>query len=458
MVVDMDTHPDTEHRRDAIHSLEERRNAGIAVRRRTPRSALGDWKPAADRPDPVAILVAQGQSRIQELLPVRYARMKTDSFAFLRGAAAIMAADLTVMPTTGIRMQACGDAHLDNFGSYASPEGTPVFDVNDFDETLPAPFEWDVKRLATSLFVAGRVAQFTQKQCRALAVTAARAYREFMAELATLAPIAAWGERIDLGKAVAEIDPPKLRAKMEQRLQKLLESGAQHFGLVERRHGMFRIREKPPLVHHLGKHELPARKAFASYAGTLQEDRGVLLRRYALKDVAFKAVGVGSVGMFCAIGLLVSGDGAPLLLQIKEAQNSVLAPFAGASEYANQGQRVVVGQRMLQAATDVFLGWTQVPIDGRHFYVRRLKDSRLADIGARLAAALPFYARLCGRTLARAHARAGDAAVVAGYLGQGEAFDTAMGEFANAYADQTERDWHAFLAAIKSGRIVAGEA
>ena len=453
----MDTHPDIEQRHDATHSLEERRNAGIAVRRRTPRSALGEWKPAADRPDPVAILIAQGQSRIQELLPVRYARMKTDPFAFLRGSAAIMAADLAVTPTTGIRMQGCGDAHLDNFGSYASPEGTPVFDINDFDETLPAPFEWDVKRLATSLVVAGRVAQFTQKQCRGLAVTAARAYREFMAELATLAPIAAWGERIDLVKTVAEIDPPKLRGKMEQRLQKLLESGAQHYGLVERRHGTFRIREKSPLVHHLSKHELPARKAFASYAGTLQEDRRVLLQRYALTDVAFKEVGVGSVGTFCAIGLLVSGDGAPLLLQIKEAQNSVLAPFAGASEYANQGQRVVVGQRMLQAATDVFLGWTQVPIDERHFYVRRLKDSRLADISARLAAALPFYARLCGRTLARAHARAGDAAMVAGYLGQGEGFDTAMEEFATAYADQTERDWRAFLAAIKSGRIVAGE-
>jgi uncharacterized protein (DUF2252 family) len=199
-------------------------------------------------------------------------------------------------------------------------------------------------------------------------------------------------------------------------------------------------------VHHLSKHELHARKAFASYAGTLQEDRRVLLQR--LKDVAFKAVGVGT---FCAIGLLVSGDGTPLLLQIKEAQNSVLAAFAGASDYTNQGQRVVVGQRMLQAATDVFLGWTQVPIDGRQFYVRRLKDSRLADIGARLTAALPFYARLCGRTLARAHARAGDTAMVAGYMERGEAFETAIGTFAIAYADQTERGWHTFLAAIKSG-------
>jgi uncharacterized protein (DUF2252 family) len=453
----MHTNLGIEHEHDATRTSEQRRKTGTAVRRHTPRSALADWKPAADRSDPVAILIAQGKSRIQELLPVRYARMQMDPFAFLRGSAAIMAADLAVTPTTGIRMQACGDAHLANFGSYASPEGTPVFDINDFDETLPAPFEWDVKRLATSLVLAGRVAHFTQQQCRALAVTAARAYREFTTELATLAPIGAWGQRIDLAKAVAEIDPPKLRAKMEQRLQRLLESGVQHFGLVERRDGTFRIPEKPPLVHHLSKHELPARKAFVSYAGTLQEDRRVLLQRYALKDVAFKAVGVGSVGTFCAIGLLVSGDGAPLLLQIKEAQDSVLAAFAGVSDYANQGQRVVVGQRMLQAVTDVFLGWTQVPIHGRHFYVRRLKDSRLADIGARLTAALPFYARLCGRTLARAHARAGDAATVSGYMGRGDAFDTAIGTFAVGYADQTERDWQTFLAAIKSGRIAASE-
>jgi uncharacterized protein (DUF2252 family) len=222
---------------------------------------------------------------------------------------------------------------------------------------------------------------------------------------------------------------------------------------VDEQSGAFRIREKLPLVRHLDEHELRAREALSSYAGTLQEDRRVLLQRYALQDVAFKAVGVGSVGTFCAIALLVSGGGAPLLLQIKEAQQSVLAPSVGASEYANHGQRVVVGQRILQAATDVFLGWTKKPIQERHFYVRRLKDSRLADIGTRLEVALPFYAELCGRTLARAHARAGDAAVVAGYMGSGTAFDVAIGEFAMTYADQTDRDWNAFLTAIKVGRM-----
>jgi uncharacterized protein (DUF2252 family) len=235
-----------------------------------------------------------------------------------------------------------------------------------------------------------------------------------------------------------------------------MQSTARHFGLVEAKGGSVHIREEPPLVYHLDKHALPARKAFASYAETLQEDRRVLLHRHALRDVAFKAVGVGSVGTFCAIALLTAGDGSPLLLQIKEAQESVLAPFAGASDYANHGERVVVGQRMMQAATDVFLGWTRTPIDNRHFYIRRLKDSRLANVGTRLQAALPFYASLCGRTLARAHARAGDPALVSGYAGTGSAFEEAISAFAVAYADQTEKDWNGFLAAIKAGRIDAG--
>jgi uncharacterized protein (DUF2252 family) len=420
-----------------------------------PRSAQGEWAPPPDRADPVGILIEQGKSRIQELLPIRYGRMRADPFAFLRGAAAVMAADLTGTPATGIRMQACGDAHLANFGSYATPEGLPVFDINDFDETLPAPFEWDLKRLTTSLVVAGRVAQYSEKAVRGLAHTAARAYREHMGELARLAPADAWSQRVDLARAIANIDQPKVRETVEKHLSQVLESGAKHFGLVEAKGGKLNIREKPPLVYHLNKHDLPARKAFASYAETLQEDRRVLLHRHTLRDVAFKAVGVGSVGTFCAIGLLVAGDGSPLLLQIKEAQESVLAPFAGASHYTNHGERVVIGQRMMQAATDVFLGWTRAPIDKRYFYIRRLKDSRLADIGTQLQAALPFYASLCGRTLARAHARAGDPALVSGYAGSGTAFEEAISAFAVAYGDQTEKDWNGFLAAIKAGRVVA---
>ncbi len=420
-----------------------------------PLGALAEWAAPANRADPLDILIAQGKERIPELLPVRYARMKTDPFAFLRGAAAVMAADLAANPTTGLRVQSCGDCHLANFGSYETPEGTPVFDVNDFDETLPAPFEWDLKRLAASLVVAGRVAAMPDRDCRRLARIAAKSYREQLSDLARLAPIDAWNMRIDLVGTVANIDSSKIRRNLRKRLAKVLAAGKEHFGLVEMTGGHWRIKDKPPLVRHLSRHELHAHQAFSSYSQTLQEDRRVLLQRYHLRDIAFKVVGVGSVGTFCAIGLFMSDDDAPLLLQIKEAQQSVLAPFAGPSQYPNHGQRVVVGQRMLQAATDVFLGWTESAVDGRYFYVRRLKDQRLADIGTRLAAALPFYAGLCGRTLARAHARSGDAASLSGYIGDNTEFDKAIAEFARTYADQTEQDWRALLNAIASGRIAA---
>lgn len=441
----------------AMHTRRDRQRAGAALRHKVPRGALGDWTPPADRADPIGILIEQGKSRIEELLPIRYARMSADPFAFLRGAAAVMAADLSHAPTPGIRMQACGDAHLANFGSYATPEGSPVFDVNDFDETLPAPFEWDLKRLAVSLVVAARVAQYSERAARDLARIAGRSYRRHMARLARLPPIEAWNGRIDLARAIRAVDEPRIRRAVEKHLAQVLESGAKGFGLVEEKRGKACIREKPPLVYHLSKHALHAEKAFAAYAETLQEDRQILLRRYMLRDVAFKVVGVGSVGTLCAIGLLTAGDGSPLLLQIKEAQASVLAPFAGASAYANHGERVVVGQRMMQAATDVFLGWTREPIDGRYFYMRRLKDSGLAAVGTQLEETLPFYASLCGRTLARAHARAGDAALVTGYVGNGAVFDEAISRFAASYADQTEKDWRAFLGAIKAGRIIASE-
>ena len=435
--------------------LDERRAMGAEWRQKVPMRAQAEWIPPATRSDPVDILIAQGRDRIPELLPERYARMKADPFAFLRGAAAVMAADLAAGPTTGLRVQSCGDCHLANFGSYATPEGIPVFDVNDFDETLPAPFEWDVKRLAASLVVAGRVAAMPEADCRHLARAAAKSYRVQLAHFADLPPLDAWNARIDLMAALDEIDRPKLRRKLHKRLAAVLAAGKEHFGLVQAANGHWRIKDKPPLVRHLSKQELHAHKAFASYTETLEEDRRVLLQRYHLRDVAFKVVGVGSVGTFCAIGLFTSDGDAPLLLQIKEAQQSVLAPFAGSSDYSNHGQRVVVGQQMLQAVTDVFLGWTQVPLDGRYFYVRRLKDHGLADIGARLAASLPFYAGLCGRTLARAHARAGDAVSLTAYIGDDTEFDKAIAQFAGAYAEQTKRDWHTLLAAIEEGKISA---
>jgi len=396
--------------------IAERRAKGAEWRRQVPLAAHAEWKPPANRADPVEVLIEQGKSRIQELLPVRYARMKTDPFAFLRGAAAIMAADLASCPATGLRVQACGDCHLSNFGGYASPESTPVFDVNDFDETLPAPFEWDVKRLAASLAVAGRVAKLPGRECRRLARAATKSYRRRLGELALLSPLDAWSSRIDLAATIAAVDSNKIRHQIERRREAVLQGAREHYGLVEKKNGDWRIKDRPPLVRHLHHHELHAHEAFASYAESLQEDRRVLV------------------------------------------QASVLAPFAGASEYANHGERVVVGQRMMQATPDVFLGWTQNLVNGRYFYVRRLKDSRLANIGAILEEALPYYAKLCGHTLARAHARAGDAIALSGYMGDDSEFDKAIAEFAMAYADQTEHDWHALLDAIKAGRISTGEA
>jgi uncharacterized protein (DUF2252 family) len=443
--------------RPSTPKIEERCAKGAGSREQVPFSAQAEWKPPANRADPVEVLIKQGKSRITDLLPVRYARMKRDPFAFLRGAAAIMAADLASGPSTGLRVQACGDCHLGNFGGYTSPEGTPVFDVNDFDETLPAPFEWDVKRLAASLAVAGRVAKMPERECRRLARMATKSYRQRLAELALLSPLDAWSSCIDLAAAIADVDSNKIRHHIEKRRETIVRGAAEHYGLVERKNGDWRIKDKPPLVRHLSHHELHAHQAFASYAESLQEDRRVLLQRYHRRDVAFKTVGVGSVGTFCAIGLFVADDGSPLLLQIKEARASVLAPFAGASAYANHGERVVVGQRMMQAAADVFLGWTQNPVNGRYFYVRRLKDSRLANLGALLEEALPYYAKLCGHTLARAHARAGDAVALSGYMGDDSEFDNAIAEFAMAYADQTRQDWRALVDGIKAGRISAEE-
>jgi uncharacterized protein (DUF2252 family) len=439
----------------AMPKVDERRAKGAEWRRQVPFSVQAKWKAPANRADPVEVLIEQGRSRIAELLPVRHGRMKANAFAFLRGAAAVMAADLAAGPSTGLRVQACGDCHLGNFGGYASPEGTPVFDVNDFDETLPAPFEWDVKRLAASLAVAGRVAKMPRHECRRLAYAATESYRRRLGELASLSPLGAWNSRVDLAAAIADVDSNRIRRQVEKRREAALRGTREHYGLVERKNGDWKIKDKPPLVRHLSHHELHAHRAFASYAETLQEDRRVLLHRYHRRDVAFKTVGVGSVGTFCAIGLFVADDGSPLLLQIKEAQESVLAPFAGVSDYVNHGQRVVVGQRMMQAGTDVFLGWMQKPVNGRYFYVRRLKDSRLANLGALLEETLPYYAKLCGHTLARAHARSGDAVALSGYMGDDSEFAKAIAEFAIAYADQTEHDWAALLDAIKVGRISA---
>jgi len=440
----------------------ERRQAGQALRKIVPRSSHAHWAPAPTRSDPVDVLVETGRHRIASLLPIRYDRMRATPFTFFRGAAAIMAADLANTPVTGLWVQACGDCHLANFGTFASPEGNPVFDVNDFDETLPAPFEWDLKRLAASFAVDAQTRDLGDKAARNLAATVVLAYRRHMHELARLSPLASWRSCVDVAEVLEGIPDTRLRDRELSRLHIATEAG--HAGypkLIERVKGKWRIKEKPPLIFPLSgqrddTHEIVARTAFESYVLSLPEERRILLDRYELADVAFKVVGVGSVGTFCAIGLFVTRDDQTLLLQLKEAQTSVLAPYAGPSVYSRQGQRVVVGQRIMQTVPDIFLGWTEDRGDDQQCYIRQLKDSRLALIGADLAeGALPYHAMLCGVTLARAHARSGDPARIAGYIGTGTAFDSAISAFALAYAAQNRADWRQFQAAIKAGQIDA---
>ncbi len=443
-------------RTPGLASTDERRERGQAQRARLPRGSHALWPTGGAVRDPVAVVLAADAGRIAALLPLRYARMQADPFAFLRGSAALMAADLATQPSTTLLAQACGDAHLMNFGSALSAEGLPVFDVTDFDETLPAPFEWDVKRLATSLAIAGRAQGLGAKPCRALARRAAHAYRQHMDALASLAPLDAWRSGIDLDRAVDEIGDRAVRRRERERLAHAQDASRTAFRRLVGTSGRLHLPERPPLVYRLPDQEGVAWAAFAAYADSLAEERRVLLARYELVDVAFKAVGVGSVGTFCALGLFTTADGDILILQLKEARASVLAAHVGPSAHADQGERVVVGQRMLQASPDVFLGWAARHPEGRHFYVRQLRDSRLAAMGAHIEAdGLRFCAQLCGRTLARAHARSGDAAQIAGYLGEGEAFDEAVGTFAERYGEQVVADHTAFVAAIHAGRVEA---
>jgi uncharacterized protein (DUF2252 family) len=442
--------------------IAEQRSAGQNLRKLVPRSLHATWTPPADRADPVRRIIETDRHRISQLLPIRYDRMRASPLAFLRGTAAIMAADLATTPASGLWVQSCGDCHLNNFGAFASPEGTAVFDVNDFDETLPAPFEWDLKRLATSFALASRARGMTSKACRHLARAAVQAYRLNMNELVPLEPLVAWRTRVDVEQVIADLSDEKLRDREQRRLAAITDAGRHGYPkLVEKRRGVWRIRERPPLVFPLTQqgddsHEMAARSAFDSYKITLPEERRLLVDRYRLVDVAFKVVGVGSVGTFCAIALLATPEDATLLLQIKEARESVLAPYAGPSIYANQGQRVVVGQRIMQTTPDLFLGWTMDPGDDQRCYVRRFRDGRLAMISADLSeAGLAYHATLCGATLARAHARSGDAARISGYMGSGGVFDAAIADFAASYTAQTERDWRLFVEAIKAGRIEA---
>ncbi|MFE7774961.1 DUF2252 domain-containing protein [Streptomyces sp. NPDC057445] len=436
----------------------EEARRGRDLRKQVPRSSHGRWIPAADRPDPLGILEEQARSREPDLVPIRYGRMAVSPFTYLRGAPAVMAADLAAQANTGLTVQLCGDAHLLNFGGFASPERALLFDLNDFDETLPGPFEWDVKRLAASVAVAALDNGHPAAKARRSAVSAAEAYRTAMRRLAELGELDVWYERIDtadllplFGKPVRRrVETQIARARGRTSLQALEK-------LTEVVGGERHIVADPPLLEPLDLADAAAvRKILSDYRSTLPEDRRALLDRFRFVEAARKVVGVGSVGTRCFVALMTGRDtGDPLFLQIKEAQRSVLEPYLAASAYKHQGQRVVAGQRLLQAASDIFLGWVSGP-GGRHFYWRQLRDMKgSADVPSMSPALLGEYAALCGRTMARAHARSGERIAISAYLGTSDTFDRAMADFAMAYADRTVADHSALRAAISAGTVTA---
>ncbi len=432
--------------------------AGRALRAGVPRRAHGQWRASPGRPDPLEILAQSDSNRLPELVPVRNGRMMASPFAFYRGSPAVMAADLSRTPSTGIKLQICGDAHLHNFGTFATPERNQVFDLNDFDETQPGPWEWDVKRLAASLVVAARTAALSDGDGRAAVRGCAEEYRAEMARMAQLSAFEVWQSRLDVESIIAAAPDKPARSRVEQTAAK-----ARHrtslkalSKLTTVRAGRRVIVEDPPVVVRLTDAQLEQAQGFVkAYLATLDPDRDLLLNRYEFVDAALKVVGVGSVGTRCFIVLLAGkADLDPLFLQVKEAQPSVLAPYVDRSRYANQGRRVAVGQRIMQAASDVFLGWARA--GEFDTYVRQLRDMKgSVALDDASPDALTLYGRLCGAALARAHARAGQPALLAGYMGKRAAFDDSLAAFAVSYADQNDRDYGAFLEAIRSGRVPA---
>nr|WSY55465.1 DUF2252 domain-containing protein [Streptomyces sp. NBC_00886] len=437
----------------------DRAERGRAARKRVPRSAHAGWVPSVDRPDPVAVLERQGRDRLTELLPIRYGRMAASPFAFLRGSAAVMAADLAAQPHTGLTVQLCGDAHLLNFGLYASPERALLFDLNDFDETFPGPFEWDVKRLAASVAVAGRENGHSDEKAHRAALEATAAYRTGLRRLARKGELAVWYDRIDADSLLPLVRSARNRRKVESSLTRARRRTSLHAvgKLTEIVDGRRRIVQDPPLLEPAGAPDMAAlRKIFSDYRSTLSEERRLLLDRYRFVDAARKVVGVGSVGTRCFILLLAGRDqDDPLFLQIKEARRSVLEEHLPSGPYVHPGHRVVAGQRLLQAASDIFLGWMTGP-QGRAFYWRQLRDMKgSADVAGMSPAELTAYARLCGTALARAHARSGDRIAIAAYLGGTDTFEHAVADFASAYAGQTTADHAALGAAVAAGVVTA---
>jgi uncharacterized protein (DUF2252 family) len=430
---------------------------GKALRDATPLQDHCIIPPRPKRFSSIAVLERSNEDRLEDLIPIRYSRMLASPFSFLRGSAALMADDLSRTPSSGIYVQACGDCHLLNFGAYATPERKLVFDINDFDETLPAPWEWDIKRLATSFVVAAEDSQLSMASAQRIAKTCVQSYRENMRAHSKQSPLEVWYGHLDLAKFAKEAPNKTTKLYRGSLIKKAEKQVAEYLfpKITTEINGDKRLIDNPPLIYHLDDQWMDkmARPAVESYRASLSHDRKVLLDRYQLKDIVVKVVGIGSVGTRCFVALFMTPDGDPLLLQIKEARNSVLEPYAGKSEYQQHGERVVVGQRLTQSSSDVFLGWMRGP-KGKDFYVRQLRDMKVSfSVQDITPTRLKRYATYCGQALARSHAKSGNAALISGYLGKSDVFDEAVSLFAMEYAEQNKRDYEELARAAKTGKI-----
>jgi uncharacterized protein (DUF2252 family) len=454
------TAPAESKARPALMTPDERKAAGKKLRDKVSRDAHGTWRAPAHRKDPTEILHAADATRQPSLVPLRYGRMLQTPFTYYRGSAGVMAADLAHTPATGIHVQCCGDAHLMNFGGFATPERNLIFDVNDLDETLPAPWEWDVKRLVASFVLAARSNGLSDASGRDAAVACAHSYRQMMQKFSEMDVLETWYSRLDENDYLAML-PKSQKAVLSKRIAKATAQGSHELvfpKLTEQDGGNLHIYDTPPTIFHAedshgaGYMDM-VEDVLAKYRQTLMADRRVLLDRYQLVDVAVKVVGIGSVGTLCMVALMQSIAGHPFFLQVKEANASVLEAYAGKSVYSHHGERVVQGQRLMQPASDLFLGWAIGP-KGKHFYLRQLRDVKLSPLVETYdAKMLSIYAEACGWVLARAHAKAGDPWTISGYLGMNSDFDAAMGKFALAYADQAECDHAALKRAVAAGII-----
>ncbi|HTY15985.1 MAG TPA: DUF2252 domain-containing protein [Methanoregulaceae archaeon] len=437
----------------------QRKQEGKDRRNEFPRESHAQFEPGSDRTDPVSVIKTSSEDRWAHLVPIRYGRMSKSPFTFFRGSASLMALDIAMMPTADIRVQSCGDCHLLNFGLFATPERNLIFDINDFDETLPAPFEWDIKRLATSFSVAARDNKFSERECKLITRKCIQAYREAITKFASMKILDVWYARFDVDKFIAASPDAETKHRRQVIAQKARSNSAESIfpKITQVIAGRRSIMDQPPLIYHPPREtKIPERfiSLFEVYRKSLSYERRGLLDRYHIMDMAVKVVGIGSVGTRCGVLLLVAEDNDILILQVKQAMASVLEPYAGKSEFKNHGERVVAGQRSMQSASDMLLGWA---IGKKyHFYFRQLRDMKFSvDIEMMPPLQLSRYAEVCGWTLARAHARAGDAAMISGYIGKTDIFDRAIGTFARLYADQTERDYKVFIEAIKSGELKA---